>query len=261
MTRLLAFLMVAGLLSDAGAQLLPDDHGNTLADATMLPGRSNTVSAVLNYDTDVDVFSASFLPGRSYLFTVQTGTVWDVALDLIPPDLSATALETSTVWKTTALATGWTNTGAASRWYLSLSAAFAYTTGSYQLVVAEAPGLDTDGDGLGDSWEQSHFLNLSSANATSDVNADGFPDLKAYMAGLAPTQALAWTSVVRAQEADAVSWTLAPHATYDLYASTNIAGPWAYLHRHVAGSSGGTMVWTNPTASASRRFYRLEFLY
>ncbi len=255
-------LLVAGLATAvvAHGQLIPDDHGNTVASATALGGRSNTVAAAFEYETDVDVFSFSFLPRRSYILTLQTGTVWDVRMDFIPPDLNP-LVQTSTAWKTTALTTGWTNQGAAARWTMALSPLFQFTTGTYQLAIAEAPGQDTDSDGLADSWETNYFGNLTTANGSSDFNLDGFSDLKAYLAGLGPTHSLRIQSIARSPSNDVLGWAIAPYGTYDVYAATNVMGPWTYVNREVAHASGGTLLWTNLNQVVPQKFYRLEFRY
>jgi hypothetical protein len=48
--------------------------------------------------------------------------------------------------------------------------------------------VDTDGDGLGDAWEQQHFGGLS-ATASEDPDGDGLNNLREYRAGTNPTDA------------------------------------------------------------------------
>ncbi|MES9906470.1 MAG: choice-of-anchor D domain-containing protein [Sedimenticola sp.] len=45
---------------------------------------------------------------------------------------------------------------------------------------------DSDGDGILDDWEQTHFGNLTTASATSDSNGDGTTDLDHFNAGSNP---------------------------------------------------------------------------
>lgn len=45
---------------------------------------------------------------------------------------------------------------------------------------------DTEGDGLPDWWEMLYWTNLTTANATSDSNADGMTDLQCFQAGISP---------------------------------------------------------------------------
>ena len=45
---------------------------------------------------------------------------------------------------------------------------------------------DSDADGVPDDWEVFHFGNVTTANATSDFDRDGFSDLSEYVAGTSP---------------------------------------------------------------------------
>jgi hypothetical protein len=46
--------------------------------------------------------------------------------------------------------------------------------------------VDTDGDGMSDSWEMTYFHTLD-RDGTGDWDADGLPDLQEYLAGTSPT--------------------------------------------------------------------------
>ncbi|CAK8722278.1 hypothetical protein GCAAIG_11925 [Candidatus Electronema halotolerans] len=46
-------------------------------------------------------------------------------------------------------------------------------------------GSDTDNDGIDDGWEMTFFHNLTTANATSDYDRDGYSDLQEYLNWLA----------------------------------------------------------------------------
>jgi hypothetical protein len=56
---------------------------------------------------------------------------------------------------------------------------------SYQL----SPAVDSEGDGIRDAWEQTHFGNLTTATEapTSDFDRDGTSDRDEFLAGTAPT--------------------------------------------------------------------------
>ncbi len=43
--------------------------------------------------------------------------------------------------------------------------------------------VDTDGDGIDDGWETTHFGNLTTATATSDFDKDGYTDKQEYLNG------------------------------------------------------------------------------
>ena len=74
-----------------------------------------------------------------------------------------------------------------------------YTTGSEPTAVTVGPDqsgidfaieddLDTDEDGIHDDWELMNFGNLSTADATSDFDQDGYSDLDEYNNGTNPTE-------------------------------------------------------------------------
>jgi hypothetical protein len=49
-----------------------------------------------------------------------------------------------------------------------------------------AAGTDSDGDGIPDAWELTHFANLAAASSSSDLDRDGFSDLSEYLADTDP---------------------------------------------------------------------------
>src|SRR5690348_10959538 len=69
--------------------------------------------------------------------------------------------------------------------------------GSYYVVVANAAGsvtslvaqlqLDSDGDGLPDSWEIANFGSLTNQNAVTDFDGDGNSNLTEFRDGTSPT--------------------------------------------------------------------------
>lgn len=247
-------------------ELLPDDHGNSAVTATVLPGGSNLVAGVFEYDTDVDVFSFPFLPARSYQIRVTTGTVWDVRLEVLPPAALSPLIETNTVWAHPLAAT-WTNPAAAARWHLLVSPQFAFTTGSYTLAVWESPfPQDADGDGMADAWELDTF-GTTTNQAGGDVDGDGTLNLDEYLAGTAannPDQAVKIDALNRSGPDDRVTWFQAPYAAYQLDTTTNLALPgqgWQPLGTRVSGGLPGTVVWTNEAAADGQRHYRVRFVY
>ena len=48
------------------------------------------------------------------------------------------------------------------------------------------PPTDEDNDDISDDWENSHFGNLTTANATSDYDNDGYSDKQEYLNGTDP---------------------------------------------------------------------------
>lgn len=254
--------LLTGVPAVVGGELLPDDHGNTAASATPLYGTSNTVSGEIDYDTDVDVFTLPLEPAVGTLVQVHTGTVRDVEITFLPPALSPSAVETNSAWNGSPLSLAATNPGAASQWILIVNGLFHFTTGTYTLSVWDVPGQDTDGDGLADTWEQTHFGSLSET-AGGDADGDGASNAVEYRAQTNPTNR-SDAVVVKSHDLDVsgavrLGWDQAAHATYDVYSATNVNGPWSFRYRHTAGNSASWMLWTNTGASADAAFFRLEF--
>ncbi len=245
------------------ADPLPNDHGHSPSTATVLSGTSNSISGVLEYDTDVDVFSFPFRPWMNYTIAVETGTVWDVELTVIPPVGSGTLWMTNSVDSGAARLTNIVHQGAMSRWCLAVSGMFGFTTGTYHVTVWEHPGQDTDDDGIPDAWEMHYFGDLESADAGSDATGDGLLDAQAYFAGIDPFRAFGMTRVERiSTDQVRLDGTLAPHGMYDLLTTTDLrTNKWQTLRTWVAGPDDGPLLLIHDTQTAPRRFYQLRFRY
>ncbi len=228
--------------------------GGNLPPATPLHGDSNTISGVLEHDLDVDVFSFPFKPWMSYTIAVETGTVWDVNIEILPPAGPPSAWTTNSVWDGMAGFTNAYHEGAQSRWYIAVSGMFQFTTGSYHLAVWENPGQDTNGKGFPDAWELYYFGDLNTADPALHMGA--------YWTGRDPTAdplAIDFLQQLADPTRDVIGWTLAPYATYDLFTSTNLLDEWEYVHTRVAGESGGLWHWTNEPPAGLHRFYTIRF--
>lgn len=249
-------LCLLGLMGATGAgygELVPDDHGNHGLNATILSGYSNQLVGVLEYDTDVDVFSFPFKPWTAYTLSVETGTVLGVQFDVIPPSGESAVWQTNSVWVAPASIDEASYEGAAARWYMAVSPLFAFATGTYHLVIQEHPGQDSLGSGFPDAWEWHYFGDLD----TADTELHG----EAFRTGRAPGDPLAVDSLSLLSTGDVVEWALAPFGTYDLYTSTNLlhTHEWQYLSTHIAGAEGGLFAWTNAPSNDDRRFYHIRF--
>jgi hypothetical protein len=55
---------------------------------------------------------------------------------------------------------------------------------------------DTDGDGMGDGWEEQHFGNLTAAGVGTDRDQDGQSDAAEYLADTDPDDAGEWLQIV-----------------------------------------------------------------
>lgn len=247
------------------ADLLPDDHGDEPNDATAMTAPSNRVTGVIDYDLDVDVFSFPFQQFRTYRILISTNTLWDAELEVMPPLRDPLLLSTNTVWTNAPLEMAWSNM-AASRWYLSISGMFQFTTGSYQLSVWEWPtNQDSDADGLSDAWETNYFGNLSSANATSVHLAAGFTDLDAYLAGVNPTSGLPLVVVDLdvAPGEEIIQWPREAYASYEIQMASEVTGTWVNLGQQVSDANPEWGVWTNVVTpgAGTNRYYRIRLTY
>jgi len=68
--------------------------------------------------------------------------------------------------------------------------------GTGLLTTQSMTDVDSDGDGIADWWEMLHFGNLTTANATSDFDGDGVPDLAEYRADTNPKDAASFLKIV-----------------------------------------------------------------
>jgi hypothetical protein len=56
------------------------------------------------------------------------------------------------------------------------------------VVNVQMPFIDTDNDGIYDQWEMDHFTNLTTADAVSDYDQDGYTDLQEYLNAFYPVE-------------------------------------------------------------------------
>lgn len=65
------------------------------------------------------------------------------------------------------------------------------------LLTAASMGItDTDGDGIADAWEMTHFSNLTTATLTSDADGDGMTDKNEYIASTDPEDGADYLRIV-----------------------------------------------------------------
>ncbi len=119
--------------------------------------------------------------------------------------------------------------------------------------------VDTDGDGIPDSWETAYGLNRTNANdATLDADNDGMNNLQEYLAGTNPTNAasrlaLSFTPPVAGSftfRFDAVS-----NRTYTVQHRTSLStGAWLRLQDVVAVPNDRLITVTNSVGGSTRFF-------
>lgn len=134
------------------------------------------------------------------------------------------------------------------------------TVDVFAVGVEQTALLDSDQDGLDDSWELAYFSNLSH-NGSADSDGDGLTDAAEYRAGTNPADpALAFklAGVVLAAGQTRISWTAAPGRSYRAQYKDALSDPeWRDLPGPVM-SVGATASVTDPAATGlAQRFYRL----
>ena len=117
----------------------------------------------------------------------------------------------------------------------------AYKPGYNQSPVAIAtfsftsPNSDTDGDGLPDTWEETHFGTPTAADPAADQDGDTLSNHQEFLAGTDPNDPVSSLRITRIsgdgqlQAGLTIEWTSAPNVVYQLEASTSLANPFEPL--------------------------------
>jgi hypothetical protein len=126
-------------------------------------------------------------------------------------------------------------------------------------------GTDSDRDGIPDAWELDHFGNLTTANATSDKDGDGFGDLQEYLAGTDPKQPADSLRGALTQSpagpALVFTWLSQPGCQYRILQTDNLIPPVVWSNMGLGwinpdpGTTTSRQIDKNGAASG---FYRLE---
>ena len=130
-------------------------------------------------------------------------------------------------------------------------------------VVGSSPtgGVDTDGDGIPDAWENVYDLNPLIPSAGLDSDHDGFTDLQEYLAGTNPRDpksGLRINSVRSLGEGAKISFSAVAGRSYRLdYRDSLTASGWKSLTSVAAGVADRTVEWVDQGPPSGQRFYRL----
>lgn len=129
----------------------------------------------------------------------------------------------------------------------------------YPPASALDPAVDTDSDGLPDSWEDHHFGNLT-ATAAADSDGDGTTNLMEYLAGTNPnSSASVFCPTSHTSGGNlVVSVPTVPGRSYRVWGTENLQGSWT-PHDTIVGD-GTTMEWMYQLCQSSRYFLRIEIL-
>jgi hypothetical protein len=143
--------------------------------------------------------------------------------------------------------------------WISLSNAFAFVQTDTITV------MDTDGDGISDNWEQFHFGNLTTANASSDTDGDGKTDREEYLADSDPDNDQDYLQITEiagssAGPTNALTWTSKATRQYRVLETTNLAV--AYTTNTALGAvlpdAGATTSRSVTNAAASDRYFKVQ---
>lgn len=93
-------------------------------------------------------------------------------------------------------------------------------------MTSVIPGVDSDGDGIMDWWEQNHGQPLSAMDETTDSDGDGMSDLEEWIAFSSPVDSNSIFEITSTTNVAAghymISWNAAPGREYDVYWSSNL---------------------------------------
>ncbi|NWK54757.1 hypothetical protein HW115_03995 [Verrucomicrobiaceae bacterium N1E253] len=123
-------------------------------------------------------------------------------------------------------------------------------------------GTDTDGDGMSDLWEDTHFGNPTIAAPDKDEDNDGKSNLEEYQADTDPFDPDSVMKISAIEETDTENEfditvvNTSSRRNYTLYASSDlgITDPWSPIVGPTAGADGSLVFTDSPTSS---RFYRV----
>jgi hypothetical protein len=135
--------------------------------------------------------------------------------------------------------------------------------GTGDLVTQNILSPDTDGDGMADAWENTHFGNITTAGIGTDNDGDGQSDAAEYGADTDPTDSTDSFRIVSQihnstfSEVQLVLATTGPTRHYRIETTTDLLTPWLDSGLGTFAAGPGTQTtrrFVIPAASA--RFYR-----
>jgi hypothetical protein len=117
---------------------------------------------------------------------------------------------------------------------------------------------DSDGDGMPDSWETSHFggTNIQNGAATEDWDRDGVNNLDEYIADTSPTNGADLFQIFFESASD-IRWFGSANRVYSLYGTTNLSeGAWVVITN--CSGTNGLMSISSMGETGTGRFFKLQ---
>ncbi|MBI1839869.1 MAG: lamin tail domain-containing protein, partial [Verrucomicrobia bacterium] len=136
------------------------------------------------------------------------------------------------------------------------------TNASFTVVGASPTGgVDTDGDGIPDAWENIYDLNPLVPSADVDSDRDGFTDLQEYLAGTDPRNAqsrLRIESVTSTPNGAKIAFAAIAGRGYRLeYRDSLSVSGWKPLTTVAPAVADHKVEWVDSELASRQRFYRL----
>lgn len=131
-------------------------------------------------------------------------------------------------------------------------------------VIGTSPsgGIDTDGDGMPDAWENMHDLNPLIPDAQRDLDGDGLTNLQEYLAGTDPRSAqsrLRLNEVARVGKDTVIRFSAVTGRSYTIQYQDALGGSgWQTLTTVSPGLSDRAVETTDTAPTSATRFYRLS---
>ena len=134
------------------------------------------------------------------------------------------------------------------------------------LAAAPSPGpsgvVDSDGDGMPNSWEQLYSFNPNnSSDASQDADGDGMTNLQEFLAGTHPrsaSSALRIMSVQHSGNTATMQFNAASNRTYSVQFRETLSVTWSPLTSvSAAATNGMRSVTDNNAGTSAQRFYRV----